>query len=51
MVQAMQDLIEENEDRVMIVDMGPVDGRVEERIEFLGNNRQNHLSSRDAIIV
>lgn len=51
MVEAIMNLIEKNIDRVMIVDMGPVDGRVEERIEFLGNNRQEHLSRRDAIIV
>ncbi|MDD2755940.1 MAG: CRISPR-associated endonuclease Cas2 [Methanothrix sp.] len=51
MVQTILELIEDNKDRVMIVDMGPVDGRVEERIEFLGNNRQNYISRRDAIIV
>jgi len=51
MVEAIMNLIEKNIDRVMIVDMGPVDGRVEERIEFLGNNHQEYLSRRDVIIV
>jgi CRISPR-associated protein Cas2 len=51
MVEAIMDLIEKDVDRVMIVDMGPVDGRVEERIEFLGNNHQEHLMRRDVIIV
>lgn len=36
MVAALSELIKHNEDRVMIVDLGPLDGRVEERIEFLG---------------
>jgi len=51
MDEAIMNLIEKNVDRVMIVDMGPVDGRVEERIEFLGNNHQEYLSRRDVIIV
>ena len=36
MVAELTDLIKEDEDRIMIIDMGPVDGRVAERIEFLG---------------
>ena len=36
MVSVLTDLIEPDEDRIMIMDLGPVDGRVEERIEFLG---------------
>lgn len=36
MVAALTELIEPDLDRVMIIDLGPVDGRVEERIEFLG---------------
>ena len=43
-------LIEKNVDRVMIVDLGSADGKVEERIEFLGKNRQD-LPDRNAIIV
>jgi len=50
MVEALMGLIEKNVDRVMIVDLGPADGKVEERIEFLGKNRQD-LPDRNAIIV
>jgi len=34
-------LIKEDEDRVMIVDLGPIEGRIEERIEFLGVRPSN----------
>lgn len=36
MVAALTDIINSEEDRVMIIDLGPSDGRVEERIEFMG---------------
>jgi CRISPR-associated protein Cas2 len=36
MVSVLTDLIKPDEDRIMILDLGPNDGRVEERIEFLG---------------
>jgi CRISPR-associated protein Cas2 len=36
MVAALTDLIKPDEDRVMIIDLGPKDGKVEERIDFLG---------------
>lgn len=36
MVAALTELIKHDEDRVMIIDLGPVDGSVEKRIEFLG---------------
>lgn len=36
MVAALTDLINPDEDRIMIIDLGPKDGKVEERIEFLG---------------
>lgn len=49
MVEALTGLMDLNEDRVMIVDMGPVGGQVEERIEFLGVVPQD-LSNRRAII-
>ncbi len=35
MVAALAELISVD-DRVMIIDLGPKDGRVEERIEFMG---------------
>jgi CRISPR-associated protein Cas2 len=49
MVEALTGLMDLDEDRVMIVDMGPVGGRVEERIEFLGVVPQD-LSNRRVII-
>lgn len=49
MVEALTGLMDLNEDRVMIVDMGPVGGQVVERIEFLGVVPQD-LSNRRAII-
>ena len=36
MVAALTDLIKQNEDRIMIIDLGPAEGSVEKRIEFLG---------------
>ncbi|MBN1234704.1 MAG: CRISPR-associated endonuclease Cas2 [Methanotrichaceae archaeon] len=36
LVAALTDIIKHDEDRIMIVDLGRLDGRVEERIEFLG---------------
>jgi CRISPR-associated protein Cas2 len=36
MVSVLTDLIKPDEDRIMIIDLGPNEGRVEERIEFLG---------------
>jgi len=40
MVAALTDLIEADADRIMIIDMGPSDGRVMERIIFLGVHDQ-----------
>lgn len=36
MVAALDELIHHDEDRVMIVDMGPAEGRAEDCIQFLG---------------
>jgi CRISPR-associated protein Cas2 len=36
MMVALEELIKHDEDRVMIVDLGPLEGRIEDRIEFLG---------------
>jgi len=36
MISVLTELIAPEKDRIMIIDMGPVDGRVGERIEFLG---------------
>jgi CRISPR-associated protein Cas2 len=49
MIEALTDLIKHDVDRVMIVDLGPLEGRVEERIEFLGVHPSD--AERKAIIV
>lgn len=49
MVAALAELIHHGEDRVMIVDLGPTEGRAEERIEFLG--RSTPFSERRAVVV
>jgi hypothetical protein len=36
MASVLADLIKEDEDRIMVIDLGPVDGGAEERIIFLG---------------
>jgi CRISPR-associated protein Cas2 len=36
LVAALSEIIKHDEDRIMIVDLGPLDGRAEERIEFMG---------------
>jgi len=33
---ALTEIIKHDEDRIMIVDLGPLDGRIEDRIEFMG---------------
>ena len=36
LMAALTDIVKHNEDRIMIVDLGPLDGRVEDRIDFIG---------------
>jgi CRISPR-associated protein Cas2 len=36
LMAALAEIIKHDEDRIMIVDLGPLDGRVEEKIEFMG---------------
>lgn len=50
MASALMDLIDEKEDRIMIIDMGPVDGRVGERIEFLGVHPKENGREEKVII-
>ncbi len=50
MASALMDLIDEKEDRIMIIDMGPVDGRVGERIEFLGVHPEENGREEKVII-
>jgi len=49
MIAALTELIKHDEDRVMIVDLGPLEGKVEDRIEFLGVHPDE--TERKAIIV
>lgn len=51
MVSALTEIINLDEDRVMIIDMGPVDGRVQDRIEFLGAHPSENETERKFIIV
>jgi len=51
MVAVLTDLIAADEDRIMIIDLGPVDGRVEERIEFLGVHAAKREQEGKIIIV
>jgi len=41
MMGDLTDLINPDEDRVMIIDLGPNDGRVEGRIEFMGVHKSH----------
>jgi CRISPR-associated protein Cas2 len=50
MVSVLTDLIKDDEDRIMIIDMGPVDGRVAERIEFLGVHPEENGREEKVII-
>ena len=36
MIAALNKIINHKEDRIMIIDLGPTDGRADERIRFLG---------------
>ena len=49
LVAALTDLIKHDEDRIMIIDLGPVEGSVEKKIEFLGVHPAE--MERKAIIV
>ena len=50
MASALMDLIDEKEDRIMIIDMGPVDGGVAERVEFLGVHPEENGREEKVII-
>jgi CRISPR-associated protein Cas2 len=49
LMAALTEIIKHDEDRIMIVDLGPLEGRVEERIVFLGVHPPD--SERKAVIV
>jgi CRISPR-associated protein Cas2 len=41
MISVLTELIVPDEDRIMIIDLGPVEGRIEERIVFLGVHEEH----------
>lgn len=49
LIEALDKIIKHDEDRVMIVNLGPADGRVESSIEFLG--RHQARKEKQALIV
>lgn len=51
MIAALTDLIKYDQDRIMIVDLGPADGKATQRIEFLGVHAQDQDFQHKAIIV
>ncbi|MDD4650804.1 MAG: CRISPR-associated endonuclease Cas2 [Methanothrix sp.] len=51
LIAALTDLIDAEKDRIMIIDMGPADGRVEERIIFLGVHEEKMEPGGKLIIV
>jgi len=36
LMAALTEIVKHDEDRIMIVDLGPLEGRIEDRIEFIG---------------
>jgi CRISPR-associated protein Cas2 len=51
MMAALSDLINHDADRIMIIDLGPSEGRVAQRIEFLGVHAVDPDSPRRAVIL
>jgi CRISPR-associated protein Cas2 len=49
LVAALTNIIKHDEDRVMIINLGPLDGEVDRRIEFLGARPE--MSDHSAIVV
>lgn len=49
MIVALTELIKHNEDRVMVIDLGPAEGSMERRIEFMGVH-QEEVNERALIV-
>ena len=49
LIEALDRLINHDEDRIMVVNLGPADGRVKNNIEFLGRHPQRE--KREALII
>lgn len=51
LIEALSKVINHREDQVIIVDIGPVDGRGQDRIETIGRAMNSNQLDRIAIIV
>lgn len=51
LIEALSKVINHREDQVMIIDIGPVDGRGEDRIETIGRAMESNHLDRIAVIV
>ncbi|MGI6015280.1 MAG: hypothetical protein ACOX84_02000 [Methanothrix sp.] len=49
LIAALTGLIKHDQDRIMIIDLGPADGGADDRIEFIGVRAED--SSPKAVIV
>jgi len=49
LIAALTQIIEHDQDRIMIVDLGPLEGKAEDRIEFLGV-RPQEVESRAVVV-
>lgn len=49
LMAALTEIVKHDQDRIMIVDLGPLEGRVEDRIEFIGLHPKD--MERKSIIV
>jgi len=50
LIAALTEIIKHDEDRIMIVDLGPLDGKVEERIEFLGVHSSSQAENKAVVV-
>lgn len=50
MIAALSDLIDHRQDRIMIVDAGPVEGRGMEAVEFIGESPPDFGERRSIIV-
>ena len=51
LIEALTKIINHRDDRVMLINIGPSDGRASERIEALGRALDTEHSDRTAVIV
>src|SRR5262245_53425490 len=51
MLEALSEIIHHREDQVMLISLGPADGRVSESVEILGRGHDRSREERVAVIV